>query len=94
MKPTAVIINTARGGVIEEEALCEALNEGWIAGAGIDVLDEEPMRKNHPYLRAKNCYITPHVAWACAEARERLVRLVAENLKGFRDGSIINCVNM
>ena len=94
MKPTAVIINTARGGVIEEDALCEALNEGWIAGAGIDVLDEEPMRKNHPYLRAKNCYITPHVAWACAEARERLVRLVAENLKGFRDGNVINCVNM
>ena len=94
MKPTAYLINTARGGVIEEEALCEALNEGKLAGAGIDVLDAEPMRKNHPYLRAKNCYITPHVAWACAEARERLVRLVAENLKGFRDGSIINCVNM
>ena len=94
MKPSAVIINTARGGVIEEEALCEALNGGRIAGAGIDVLDEEPMRKNHPYLRAKNCYITPHVAWACAEARERLVFLVAENLKGFRDGNVINCVNM
>ena len=94
MKPSAVIINTARGGVIEEEALCEALNAGTIAGAGIDVLDVEPMRKNHPYLRAKNCYITPHVAWACAEARERLVYLVAENLKGFRDGNIINCVNM
>jgi glycerate dehydrogenase len=94
MKPSAVIINTARGGVIEEEALCEALNEGKIAGAGIDVLDVEPMRQNHPYLRAKNCYITPHVAWACVEARERLVRLVAENLKGFRDGNIINCVNM
>ena len=94
MKPSAVIINTARGGVIEEEALCEALNAGTIAGAGIDVLDAEPMRKNHPYLRAKNCYITPHVAWACAEARERLVSLVAENLKGFRDGNIINCVNM
>ena len=94
MKPTAVIINTARGGVIEEEALCDALNEGRIAGAGIDVLDIEPMRKNHPYLRAKNCYITPHVAWACAEARERLVRLVAENLKGFREGNVINCVNM
>ncbi len=93
MKPTAVIINTARGGVIEEEALCEALNEGKLAGAGIDVLDVEPMRKDHPYLRAKNCYITPHVAWACAEARERLVRLVAENLRGFRDGNAINVVN-
>ena len=94
MKPSAVIINTARGGVIEEDALCEALNSGLIRGAGIDVLDVEPMRKNHPYMQAKNCYITPHVAWACAEARERLVRLVAENLKGFQDGNIINCVNM
>ena len=94
MKRSAVIINTARGGVIEEEALCEALNGGWIRGAGIDVLDVEPMRKNHPYMKAKNCYITPHVAWACAEARERLVRLVAENLKGFRDGNVIHCVNM
>ena len=94
MKRSAVIINTARGGVIEEEALCEALNEGRIRGAGIDVLDVEPMRKNHPYMKSKNCYITPHVAWACAEARERLVRLVAENLKGFRDGNVIHCVNM
>ena len=93
MKSSAVIINTARGGVIEEEALCEALNTGKLRGAGIDVLDAEPMRKNHPYQKAKNCYITPHVAWACAEARERLVRLVAENLKGFRDGNIIHCVN-
>ena len=94
MKPNAVIINTARGGVIDEESLCEALNTGRIRGAGIDVLDEEPMRKNHPYLSARNCYITPHVAWACTEARERLIRLVAENLKSFCDGQVINCVNM
>ena len=93
MKTGAFLINTARGGVIDEEALCEALNTGKLGGAGIDVLDTEPMRKDHPYLGAKNCYITPHVAWACAEARERLVRLVAENLKGFRDGNVINCVN-
>lgn len=93
MKTGAFLINTARGGVIDEEALCEALNTGKLGGAGIDVLDTEPMRRDHPYLRAKNCYITPHVAWACAEARERLVRLVAENLKGFRDGNVINCVN-
>ena len=93
MKPSAVIINTARGGVIEEEALCEALNENRLRGAGIDVLDIEPMTPNHPYMRAKNCYITPHVAWASFEARTRLISLVAENLKGFRDGKIINCVN-
>ncbi|MBR5187119.1 MAG: D-2-hydroxyacid dehydrogenase [Clostridia bacterium] len=93
MKPSAVIINTARGGVIEEDALCEALNENRLRGAGIDVLDIEPMTPGHPYMRAKNCYITPHVAWASVEARTRLISLVAENLKGFRDGKIINKVN-
>lgn len=93
MKPSAVIINTARGGVIEEDALCEALNEDRLRGAGIDVLDTEPMTPNHPYMRAKNCYITPHVAWASKEARTRLITLVADNLKGFRDGKIINKVN-
>ena len=93
MKPSAVIINTARGGVIEEDALCEALNENRLRGAGIDVLDIEPMTPGHPYMRAKNCYITPHVAWASAEARTRLISMVADNLKGFRDGRIINQVN-
>ncbi|MBQ8496020.1 MAG: D-2-hydroxyacid dehydrogenase [Clostridia bacterium] len=93
MKPSAVIINTARGGVIEEEALTEALNSGMIRGAGIDVLDTEPMRPNHPYLTAKNCYITPHVAWASIEARSRLIGLVAENLKAFQNGKPINQVN-
>ncbi len=93
MKPTAVIINTARGGVIEEEALTDALNEGRIAGAGIDVLDTEPMRGNHPYLTAKNCYITPHVAWGSIEARTRLVEMVAENIKAFQNGAPIHVVN-
>lgn len=93
MKSTAVIINTARGGVIEEEALTDALNEGRLRGAGIDVLDTEPMRENHPYLTAKNCYITPHVAWASLEARIRLIDHVAENLRAFLAGSPINCVN-
>ena len=93
MKPTAVIINTARGGVIEEDALTEALNSKRIRGAGIDVLDTEPMRPNHPYLTAKNCYITPHVAWASIEARTRLIDLVAENVKAFKNGTPINQVN-
>ena len=93
MKPTAVIINTARGGVIEEEALTEALNRGQIRGAGIDVLDIEPMRSHHPYLTAKNCYITPHVAWGSIEARTRLIDLVAENLRAFEKGEPINVVN-
>ena len=93
MKPTAVIINTARGGVIEEQALTEALNRGQIRGAGIDVLDIEPMRPHHPYLTAKNCYITPHVAWGSIEARTRLIDLVAENLRAFEKGEPINVVN-
>lgn len=94
MKPTAVIINTARGGVIEEEALTEALNAGKLRGAGIDVLDIEPMRPNHPYLTAKNCYVTPHVAWASIEARTRLIDLVAKNLSAFENGSPINCLSL
>ncbi len=93
MKPSAVIINTARGGVIEESALTEALNAGKIRGAGIDVLDIEPMRPNHPYLTAKNCYITPHVAWGSLEARTRLIDLVAENLRAFENGNPIHVVN-
>ena len=93
MKPTAYIINTARGGVIEEDALCDALNSGRLAGAGIDVLDIEPMRPGHPYLTAKNCYITPHVAWGTLDARSRLITMVAENLKAFEDGKPINKVN-
>ncbi len=93
MQKHAVIINTARGGVIEEEALTEALNSGALRGAGIDVLDEEPMRPNHPYLTAKNCYITPHVAWGSIEARTRLIELVAENLRAFENGAPIHVVN-
>ncbi len=94
MKKTAIILNTARGGVIEEEALTEALNSGAIRGAGIDVLDEEPMRPHHPYLTAKNCYITPHVAWGSIEARTRLIDLVTENLKAFENGTPVNVVNL
>ena len=93
MKPSAVLINTARGGVVEEEALAAALNENRLRGAGIDVLDMEPMKPNHPYLTAKNCYVTPHVAWASQEARTRLVKIAADTLKAFLSGSPVNQVN-
>ena len=93
MKPSAVLINTARGGVVEEEALAAALNENRLRGAGIDVLDMEPMKPNHPYLTAKNCYVTPHVAWASQEARTRLVKIAADNIKAFLSGSPVNQVN-
>ena len=92
MKPTAVLINTARGGVTDENAVAEALRAGRIRGAGIDVLCEEPMRENHPYLTAPNCIVTPHVAWGSIEARTRLIDVVAENLKAFEAGKPQNCV--
>lgn len=93
MKPSAVLINTARGGVVEEEALAAALTEGRLRGAGIDVLDTEPMRSGHPYLKTRNCYVTPHVAWAAMEARIRLIDCVAENLRAFLAGRPIHQVN-
>jgi glycerate dehydrogenase len=92
MKPSAVLINTARGGVTDEQAVVDALNAGRLRGAGIDVLCEEPMREDHPYLTAKNCIVTPHVAWGSIEARTRLVDIVAQNLKAFEQGKPQNCV--
>lgn len=93
MKPTAFLINTARGGLVVEADLTWALNSERISGAGIDVLDIEPMVENHPYLNAKNCIITPHIAWATGEARGRLIGVVYENLKAYFDGKPQNVVN-
>ena len=94
MKPTAVLINTSRGGVVAEEPLSDALNSGALRGAGIDVLDTEPMTKGHPYLDAKNICITPHVAWGSLEARSRLIGMVAENLRVFTEGGVLNRVEL
>ncbi len=93
MKPTAYFVNTARGGVMNEHDLAEALNNGVIAGAGIDCLTAEPMRADCPLRGAKNCTITPHVAWAPKQTRERLIEKVAENLRRFMEGEPINQVN-
>lgn len=92
MKASAIIINTSRGGVIDEPALAEALNLGHLAGAGIDVLSSEPPKANNPLLTAKNCLITPHVAWSTREARSRLMAEVAKNLKAFIEGNRRNRV--
>lgn len=81
MKDGVIIINTARGPLIEEEDLAEALNNGKVAGAAVDVVSAEPIKENNPLLRAKNCIITPHIAWAPKETRERLMKIAAENLK-------------
>lgn len=93
MKPTAFLLNTARGAVIDENALAEALNAGKIAGAGLDVLSEEPPQPNHPLLTAKNCIITPHIAWASRDARLRLIGVVADNLRAFLSGHPVHVVS-
>lgn len=92
MKPTAFFINTARGGVMDEQAVADALNNGQIAGAGIDVLTHEPMLPDNPLLSAKNCILTPHIAWAPPETRRDLVDRVAENIRKFQLGDPINTV--
>lgn len=93
MKPSALLINTARGGLMVEQDVADALNDGVIAGAGIDVLCAEPMHPDNPLLTAQNCILTPHVAWAPPEVREKLVGLVAENVQKFMDGTPHNVVN-
>ena len=92
MKPTAYLINTSRGGTIDEKALCDALNRGVIRGAALDVLTIEPMSDDCPLIEAKNCIFTPHIAWASLEARTRLITKVCENLEAFKQGKPINVV--
>lgn len=93
MKPSAFLINTGRGPLIDEAALAEALNSGMIAGAGLDVLAVEPPQADHPLIGAKNCYITPHIAWATQAARQRLLTAVIENIIAFTAGSARNVVS-
>ena len=93
MKKNAILINTGRGGLIDEEALAEALNTGKIAGAGLDVLKKEPPLPDNPLVKAKNTVITPHVAWASREARERLIAISVDNVRSFLEGNPVNKVN-
>ena len=92
MKQNAILINTGRGPLVNEQDLADALNEGRIAGAGLDVLSVEPALANNPLLSAKNCFITPHIAWATKEARTRLMDIAVNNLKSYQEGNIINNV--
>lgn len=93
MKPTAFLVNTGRGPLINEQDLADALNAGKIAGAGLDVLSTEPADADNPLPNAKNCFITPHIAWATFEARTRLMNIATENLKAFIDGNPKNVVS-
>lgn len=93
MKKNAIVINTSRGPAIDEQALADAINDGKIYGAGVDVLSTEPPKKDNPLLSCQRCFITPHVAWAGYETRVRLLGVVYDNLKAFCDGSPINVVN-
>ena len=93
MKPTSFLINTSRGGVVDSQALADVLNSGKLAGAGVDVMAQEPPAADDLLLTAKNCVISPHIAWASKEARERLIRIVADNLQAFQSGTPQNAVN-
>ncbi|MCS1411387.1 MAG: Glycerate dehydrogenase [Verrucomicrobia subdivision 3 bacterium] len=93
MKATAFMVNTSRGPLVDEAALASALNEGRLAGAGVDVLEVEPPRSQSPLYTAKNCYVTPHIAWATRAARKRLMRIAVENIQNFVNGAPTNVVN-
>ena len=93
MKPSALLINTARGGIVDEHALAEALNQGRLAGAGFDVLTSEPPRDGNPLLTARNALITPHSAWSTREARQNLITRTAENVRAFLAGTPRNIVS-
>jgi glycerate dehydrogenase len=93
MKPSAYLINTSRGPVVDEQALAEALNAGRIAGAGLDVLATEPPAADNPLFGAKNCCITPHIAWASRAARQRLLNTAVASVRAFLGGKPQNVVN-
>lgn len=93
MKPGALFVNTARGGVMVEQDLCDVLESGQLGGACIDVLSTEPMAADCPLLHAKNCIMTPHIAWAPVETRRRLMRIVADNIRNYLNGTPTNVVS-
>ena len=93
MKAGTILINTARGGLVDEQAIKDALEYGKLAYYAADVVSKEPIDANNPLLSAKNCILTPHIAWAPKETRERLHRITAENISAFLNGTPQNVVN-
>ena len=94
MKDGAMLVNTARGGLLDEEAVAQALESGKLRCAAVDVVSQEPMRSDNPLLSSSRCIITPHIAWAPVESRQRLLDCVVENIRGFLNGTPQNVVNM
>lgn len=94
MKDGAILLNTARGPLIDEAAVADALRSGKLRGAAMDVVDNEPIPADSPLLSAPNCIITPHMAWAPIEARQRILDITAENIRGFLEGRPTNVVNI
>lgn len=93
MKDGAILINTSRGGLVDEQALCDALISGKLSAAAVDVVSAEPMKAENPLLNAPNCIITPHIAWAPKESRQRLLDCVVDNIRCFLEGNPQNVVN-
>ena len=93
MKPTALLINTSRGPLVRDQDLADALNQGRLAGAALDVLSVEPPPADNPLLAAQNCLITPHLAWAATTARARLLEVAVANVKSFLAGTPQHVVN-
>ena len=92
MKDNVIIINNSRGQLVNERDLADALNEGRVQAAGLDVVSTEPIMPDNPLLKAKNCIITPHISWASLECRDRIMNISADNLKGYLDGVPVNVV--
>ena len=93
MKDGVILINNARGQLIDEQDVTDALNSGKIAAAGLDVVYTEPIKADNPLLGAKNCIITPHISWAPKESRQRIMDCTVSNIKAFLDGTPVNVVN-
>ncbi|MBS7322418.1 MAG: D-2-hydroxyacid dehydrogenase, partial [Bacteroidaceae bacterium] len=93
MKSSAILINTGRGPLVDDTAVAEALNSDQLAAYGSDVLTTEPPAADNPLLSAKNSYLTPHIAWATREARQRLINICTENVRAYLDGDPVNQVN-